>query len=264
MSVDQVGHDHSILERVTRMRSWKRLIFFLLLNVMVSVLATMGVISWWERNQPATSPLPEITPITGQGGVVAGTGGTDPVNPQNPPVYDLYIVQFGDSMGSIAERFNVSVEALLQVNGLNDPNALGVGQQLFIPINSNEPEAAEEGVQQPVAEATPLIFSSDNPQIEIAAVVGAGDLATERVILRHIGEMRVPLLDWRLRNERGDEYVFPQLDLHPGGTVNIYTIAGVDTVVSLYWGLERAAWNAREGLTLLDPQGNVHATYAIP
>lgn len=264
MSVDQVGHDHSILERVKRMRSWKRLIFFLLLNVLVSVLATLGVISWWERNQAATGGVPVFTPLAGLSDPGPGAAQNTPVTPQNAPSYDLYIVQFGDSMGSIAERFDVSVEALMQANGLNDPNALGVGQQLFIPINSTGTEPEGEDPQQPIAEITPMTFSSDDPQVEIAAVVGAGDLATERVILRHVGESRVPLLNWRLRNEGGDEYIFPQLDLHPGGTVNVYTTAGVDTVVSLYWGLERAAWGSREGLTLLDPQGNVHALYAIP
>lgn len=45
----------------------------------------------------------------------------------------IYIVQPGDSLYSIAARFNVSLDELLAVNGIADPNTLAAGQQLIIP-----------------------------------------------------------------------------------------------------------------------------------
>ncbi|NUQ59351.1 MAG: peptidoglycan DD-metalloendopeptidase family protein [Anaerolineales bacterium] len=45
----------------------------------------------------------------------------------------IYIVQPGDSLYSIAARFGVSLDELLAVNGISDPNTLAVGQQLTIP-----------------------------------------------------------------------------------------------------------------------------------
>jgi len=45
----------------------------------------------------------------------------------------IYIVQPGDSLYSIAARFSVSLDDLLAVNGIADPNTLAVGQQLIIP-----------------------------------------------------------------------------------------------------------------------------------
>lgn len=45
----------------------------------------------------------------------------------------IYIVQQGDSLYSIAARFGVSLDDLLAVNGIADPNTLAVGQQLIIP-----------------------------------------------------------------------------------------------------------------------------------
>ena len=45
----------------------------------------------------------------------------------------VYIVQAGDSLYSIAARFSVSIDDLLAVNGITDPNQLAVGQQLIIP-----------------------------------------------------------------------------------------------------------------------------------
>lgn len=45
----------------------------------------------------------------------------------------IYIVQPGDSLYSIAARFSVSLDDLLAVNGIADPNTLAAGQQLVIP-----------------------------------------------------------------------------------------------------------------------------------
>jgi murein DD-endopeptidase MepM/ murein hydrolase activator NlpD len=45
----------------------------------------------------------------------------------------VYIVQSGDTLSSIAVRFNISVNDLIAANPAVDPNALAVGQQLVIP-----------------------------------------------------------------------------------------------------------------------------------
>ncbi len=45
----------------------------------------------------------------------------------------IYIVQPGDSLSSIAARFNISITDLMSANGITDPNQLDAGQQLIIP-----------------------------------------------------------------------------------------------------------------------------------
>src|SRR5512135_767980 len=45
----------------------------------------------------------------------------------------VYIVQPGDTVSTIAERFNVSINDLMAANNISNPNVLGVGQQLVIP-----------------------------------------------------------------------------------------------------------------------------------
>lgn len=45
----------------------------------------------------------------------------------------IYIVQPGDSLSSIAARFNVSMNELMAANGITDPNQLKADQQLVIP-----------------------------------------------------------------------------------------------------------------------------------
>lgn len=45
----------------------------------------------------------------------------------------VYIVQPGDTLSSIADRFGVSVDDLMAANGITNPNLLSAGQQLVIP-----------------------------------------------------------------------------------------------------------------------------------
>src|SRR5690606_16659515 len=46
---------------------------------------------------------------------------------------DEYVVQFGDTLGDIALRYGISVQALMQANNMADANTLAVGQVLMIP-----------------------------------------------------------------------------------------------------------------------------------
>lgn len=52
---------------------------------------------------------------------------------ETPSGEEAYIVESGDSLWSIAQRFSTSVEALMQANGLADPGLLLVGQRLVLP-----------------------------------------------------------------------------------------------------------------------------------
>ena len=47
---------------------------------------------------------------------------------------DTYVVQFGDTLGEIAERFGVPVGAIVGANGLADPHFIVEGQTLTIPV----------------------------------------------------------------------------------------------------------------------------------
>ena len=43
-----------------------------------------------------------------------------------------YRVKAGDSLASIAKKYNVTVEQLMKWNNIQDPNMLTIGQQLKI------------------------------------------------------------------------------------------------------------------------------------
>jgi D-alanyl-D-alanine carboxypeptidase len=68
-------------------------------------------------------------------------------SPTPTPVDALYVVQAGDTLGAIADGFGVSLDVLMQANGITDPATLQVGDVLTIPGVSVTP--------QPTATATP-------------------------------------------------------------------------------------------------------------
>ena len=47
--------------------------------------------------------------------------------------YPEYVVQSGDTLTTIATRFNISLEALTSANEINDPNQVYVGDVLLLP-----------------------------------------------------------------------------------------------------------------------------------
>ena len=63
--------------------------------------------------------------------LVIPTGYYPPTNP--PSGVSYYTVQYGDSLGSIARRYNRTVWQLAQANGIYNANRIYAGQVLIIP-----------------------------------------------------------------------------------------------------------------------------------
>ncbi|HEX2884204.1 MAG TPA: LysM domain-containing protein, partial [Candidatus Limnocylindria bacterium] len=72
--------------------------------------------------QPTPPPTPAPTPVP----TVAAT-------PAPPPAQTTYVVQQGDTLAAIAQRFGTTVAAIQAANGIADPNEIIVGQVLVIP-----------------------------------------------------------------------------------------------------------------------------------
>ena len=49
------------------------------------------------------------------------------------PAPEIYTVQAGDVLSTIADRFGVTVDDIVAENGLANPDVLAVGQELLIP-----------------------------------------------------------------------------------------------------------------------------------
>jgi LysM repeat protein len=51
----------------------------------------------------------------------------------------IYRVKPGDTLESIAALFNSTAEAIAKENGIKDPNSIGIGQELIVPVNIATP-----------------------------------------------------------------------------------------------------------------------------
>lgn len=78
---------------------------------------------------------PTATPVRNDAlAVVTPTPGTPvPRTPTPPVAREHYVVQEGDTLSSIAQKFGVSQDLLQRANNISDPNSIYVGQTLNIP-----------------------------------------------------------------------------------------------------------------------------------
>jgi LysM repeat protein len=265
--------------------NFRRLLLYLLLNAAVSATATYAVLWYWDRTHPAGP-----APVVAAAGATLPPGGDPPAEPTQPPAPTLtlppagetaaagptptlYIVRAGDTLGSIAQSYDVTVDAIMAANGMTDPNVLFVGQTLLIPVEGYVPPTATASTSDPGPLPTnaaepprPTATRDPNqplPRLAIREVAGAGQLDQEVLVIVNQGGP-VDLLGWSLRDETGHLYVFPSLILFQDGAVSVHTGPGTDTVTDLYWGQGTAVWSAGKSVLLSDDGGNLHTRYTIP
>ncbi|MEL6149782.1 MAG: LysM peptidoglycan-binding domain-containing protein, partial [Chloroflexota bacterium] len=101
----------------------------------------------------AASPTPEsietATPVSATSTPPPTSTSVPPISNEFPNTIS-YVVQRGDNVSRLATRFNSSVEAIQQANGLDASFLIFVGDSLIIPI------PADQGV--PVATSTPNVI----------------------------------------------------------------------------------------------------------
>jgi murein DD-endopeptidase MepM/ murein hydrolase activator NlpD len=99
--------------------------------------------SVWSSGQPATVAEALTTPSTSYILPTTRIPGSAILTPTPDSLHyqsstergpETYIVQPGDMLSAIAERYSVSVPMLVQANNLSNPDALEVGQALTIPV----------------------------------------------------------------------------------------------------------------------------------
>jgi murein DD-endopeptidase MepM/ murein hydrolase activator NlpD len=99
--------------------------------------------SVWSSGQPATAAAvvnaptkSYILPPTRAPGSAILTPTPDSLHYQSSTERgpETYVVQPGDILSAIAERYSVSVAMLVQANNISNPDALEVGQTLTIPV----------------------------------------------------------------------------------------------------------------------------------
>lgn len=257
--------------------SFRQMLPFLLLNVIVSTVVVLSILFWWDnRNNPEATP--EAAAEVAAGGamptpnVAAPPSGTVPAEAaapaeSNEPV--VHTVQAGENLGRISEQYGVSVEDIMTVNGLTDPNIISVGQQLTIPVGgiptpTTAPPAPTEAAVLPTPISTEPVTTGEG-EIAVTGVIDAGALETEAVQIVNNGAQAQLMEGWTVRDEDGNVYTFGRVSIFgEGAGVLLNTRAGDDSATDLFWDLAEPAWRSGETLTLQDGAGGVVATFVVP
>ena len=87
-----------------------------------------------ERPSPTPTATPiETPPPTPTPTAVPSPTPTPVATPPPPPPQETYVVQQGDTLGTIAAQFGTTVGALQAANGIEDPDTIVIGEVLIIP-----------------------------------------------------------------------------------------------------------------------------------
>ena len=249
----------------------RRWALFIVINILVSVAATLTTLTLWERWQ-AGPPTPTPSPPTPVASLPTLTRPPEPTLPPPTPTPVIYIVQPGDTPSTIAQAFGVATADLLTVNGLTEFDLIHPGDVLVIPLTPAVGEAATSiPSTATVAPPTPIPSPSPPPsptpsgpiEVRIEKVLAPGELAGETVVIVNRGRL-VNLEGWTLSSDGSASYTFPYLVLNTGVAINVHTGPGEDSLSDLYWGREAAAWQPGEVLRLRDREGELIATFPIP
>lgn len=254
---------------------------FIAVNVIASAVVVLTVLFIWERTRTSAPANPTPTPGPSAPeeaissptalAIASPTVGPDAHSEALPEPLS-YTVQEGDTLGAIAHDYGVRLEDLMAANGIVDPNVLQVGQTLIIPGALSAPpttalpaDAASEPSPTAVSLPTPLstLTPTGPPLIEVAQVLGSGDLAAEVVTVRNRGG-GTSLEKWTLSDADGNAFTFPALTLYTDAQVRVHSAAGSSTPSDLYWGRAAPAWAGGTLITLRDAAGHVVDTYIVP
>lgn len=141
---------------------------------------------------PATTVAPTIAATNTE--PVPATATPEPVTqPAGTPT--THEVQAGETLGEIALRYGVSVEALLAENGLDSAEFLQIGQELKLP--TAEAEAATATTSLPQGERTHIVEAGDTLggialqyDVSVEALKQANDLDSDIIQLGQ--ELTIP------------------------------------------------------------------------
>ena len=89
--------------------------------------------------------------------------------PLGAPV--AYVVEAGDSLSAIADRYDTTVEAIMEANGLTDPRLIFVDQELVIPgpnVLASSPPAPAGGASASETGLTTYVVQAGDTALAIA------------------------------------------------------------------------------------------------
>ena len=254
----------------------RQLAFVILVNAAISLLIALGVVWLAELRRPDPTELAAFVPANGaailaatpteatlavlptpvqatpesidsavNAGTGGSTGGSSEVGEQV-----VHIVAVGESLGSIATQYGINIDAIVQANSLANPDFVFSGQRLIIPASGGGGATASN-------DTAPVLG------VEILNIEAAGDLAREAMLIANESNSPFNLNGWQLSKEGGPTYTFGNVQLFPGSSIRLYSAAGTDNSIALYWGQAESVWTPGSVALLRNSDNVTIDTYEI-
>ncbi|MBN1266998.1 MAG: LysM peptidoglycan-binding domain-containing protein [Anaerolineales bacterium] len=236
---------------------------FLALNVVVSAVTVLLVLSIWGRNQSA-APVPPTATVD----IFAQVESAIPsvtITKTPSPTPEIYTVKQNDTLFAIALELGIPMEDLMAANDIRDPASLDVGQELIVPDIEGRIRPTSTATPKPAADSAGSEEGGDetDPAVSIERVDATGDIETEQIFLLNNGGV-ASMMNWTLDDGSGHVYLFPNFTLHNGGGVMIHVGSGTNVVADLYWGLNEPILSSGITLRIRDADGKLQSEWTIP
>jgi LysM repeat protein len=177
---------------------------------------------------------------------------------------DPYVVRRGDVLSSIAARLGTSVEALVRVNGLADPNRLEVGQRLRVPPGANR-TVAKPTKPRPAVSSPPPQSSSARRVAATPATAPRGAetvpatgprnslFAVDRAIRDTAQRLRSAHFEETLDEARKARSLLTPLQSEPGAAERSARVEVLAAMAEIALGRDESARASFERALLADP-----------
>jgi LysM repeat protein len=226
-------------------------------------LAALGTIQGLQSNGGAGGvELPPVATVAPAGANLTPAGSVDAAQATAPaPAVEAgtgetfggetYVVLAGESLSGIASKLGVTVDELVSVNGLDNPDNIFSGQILKVPGTGAAPEPTPEG------------GTLGTTGLQVRTISGAGVLGSEFVELVNDTDLNFNLQGWKVQRAGGPEYLFGELLVFPGGSVRLHSGSGADSTIDRYWAQSAPVWASGATAVLQNAQGEGVAEYVV-
>lgn len=114
----------------------------------------------------------------------------EPENPQPPENNEvIYIVKRGDTLSQIAKDYGVSVQSIVDNNGIVNPNLIYVGQKLIIKGGTENAGGEQNQVVYIVKRGDSLSQIAQNYRVSVQSIVNSNNIANPNLI--YVGQRLV-------------------------------------------------------------------------
>jgi LasA protease len=176
ISMRQLGAGKFILHRISFLAMW-----VLILAVIAACTRAAPAIQPWslptdQANPTRLAVTTTSTPLfaiqrSPGAPILSPTPDLPHLIPTQADAPQQYVVQSGDMLGAIAERYSVPLDEMIKANNLTDPDHLEVGQTLTIPVTT--PQAT--GTSFKIIPDSELVYSLSNAGFSVADFLSSQD-----------------------------------------------------------------------------------------